>query len=99
MPQLMKTYTPPQAFETTPRPPIKLSPIEPPSSQIATRGYDAATQTLALTFTRGQGQIYHYPEFSAEDWAAFLVADSAGKFFGAKIKPMAFKKYPPEVTV
>lgn len=93
-----KLYTPPQATETTPRPKIALQPIEPPSSQIAMRGYDAETKTLALTFTRGNGAIYHYPDFDAEAWAAFLVADSAGTFFGKRIKPMAFKKYPAETA-
>lgn len=91
-----KTYTPPQAFETTPRPPIAHTPVEPPSSQIATRGYDAATQTLVLTFTRGPGSIYLYPNVDAETWAAFLAADSAGKFFGSRIKTLPFKKYPAE---
>lgn len=96
MPNLMKPYTPPQSFETEPRPKIALAPLEKPSAQIAMRGYDAETQTLALTFTRGQGQIYHYPGFTPEQWAAFLVADSAGGYFGKVVKPMAFKKYPAE---
>lgn len=91
-----KTYTPPQGFETTPRPPIQLFPLEKPSAQIATRGYDAETKTLALTFTRGTGAIYHYPDFQSEQWAAFLVADSAGGFFGKVVKPLAFKKFPAE---
>lgn len=91
-----KTYTPPQAFETTPRPPIQLCALEKPSAQIATRGYDAESKTLALTFTRGTGAIYHYPDFQPEQWAAFLVADSAGGFFGKVIKPLPFKKFPAE---
>jgi len=94
MPALMKPYTPPQAFETMPRPLIVLAPLEKPSNQIATRGYDPATQTLALTFTRGNGAIYCYPGFTPEQWAAFLVADSAGGHFGKVIKPLAFKKFP-----
>lgn len=91
-----KTYTPPQAFEKTPRPRIALHPLGKPSSQIATRGYDPASQTLALTFTRGQGQIYHYPDFTPAQWDEFILADSAGIFFGKVIKPLPFKKYPAE---
>lgn len=91
-----KTYTPPQGFETTPRPRIALYPLDPPSSQIAERGYDPATKTLALKFTRGQGQIYHYPDFEPGTWDEFVLAESAGKFFGSKIKPLAFKKFPAE---
>jgi len=89
-----KTYTPPQAFEMTPRLPIELVALDPPSSQIAARGYHPETKTLALTFTRGIKSVYHYPDFPPEQWEAFMAADSAGKFFGANIKPMPFKKYP-----
>lgn len=96
MPNLLKPYTPPQAFETDPRPKIALAALEKPSAQIATRGYDAGTQTLALTFARGTGAIYHYAGFTPEQWGAFLVADSAGGYFGKVIKPMAFKKFPSE---
>ena len=91
-----KTYTPPQAAETAPRPKIVLAPLEKPSAQIAMRGYDPETKTLALTFTRGNGAIYHYPDFSPEQWGAFLVADSAGGYFGKVVKPLPFKKYPAE---
>ena len=91
-----KTYTYPQAFETTPRPSITLVALDPPSSQIAERGYDPATKTLALTFTRGIKSLYCYPDFPPEQWDAFLAAESAGKFFGAHIKALPFKKYPAE---
>lgn len=69
------------------------------SSQIHSIGHDAATNTLAIRFYRGYGDnkvpaaVYHYANFSAEEFQAFKDADSLGKHFGAYIKPLP-EKYP-----
>ncbi|MFT4410225.1 KTSC domain-containing protein [Stenotrophomonas muris] len=69
------------------------------SSQIHSIGHDADTNTLAIRFTRGYGDkrgpgsLYHYANFSAEEFLAFKDAESIGKHFGAYIKPFP-EKYP-----
>jgi len=69
------------------------------SSQIHSIGHDAATNTLAIRFYRGYGDnkvpaaVYHYANFSAEEFQAFKDADSLGKHFGEYIKPFP-EKYP-----
>lgn len=70
---------------------IPLTPVS--SNQIAAIGYDAARSTLALTFARGPGSVYHYPNFSAESFAALQAADSKGTFFGQHIKTLPFSKF------
>lgn len=84
----------PAAFTDEPRPEIALTPVE--SNQVKAIGYDEATQTLAVTFTRGTGAIYHYPDVAKETFDAFMSAESIGKFFGQHIKNLPFKKYAPE---
>ena len=56
---MTKEFKPAQAFTDKPRPPIALVPVT--SNQVKAIGYDEATQTLAVAFTRGTGAIYHYP--------------------------------------
>ncbi|WPB58604.1 KTSC domain-containing protein [Xylophilus sp. GOD-11R] len=69
------------------------------SNQVAEIGYDPETKTLAVTFTRGQA-LYQYPNVEPETHAAFLAAESIGKFFGEHIKALPFKKFKlPEVAV
>lgn len=68
------------------------------SNQIAAIGYDAATSTLAVTFTRGPGHIYHYPGVSRETYDAFMAAESKGAFFGQNIKDLPFDKFPAAVA-
>lgn len=69
------------------------------SSQIHSIGHDADTNTLAIRFYRGYGDnkvpaaVYHYANFSAEEFQAFKDAESIGKHFGAYIKPFP-EKYP-----
>jgi len=66
------------------------------SSQIAAIGHDAETNTLAIRFKNWKGvatSLYHYSNFTDEDFAAFRDAESKGKHFGAHIKPFA-EKYP-----
>ncbi len=81
-----------QAFEEGDCPEITLTPVE--SSQVKAIGYDPKTKTLACQFAHGLGSIYHYPNVEPETHAAFIGAESIGKFFGKHIKPLAFKKYP-----
>ena len=73
-----KKYPEPQAFEEGPAPQITLNEVE--SSQVKAIGYDDATSTLAVTFTRGTGAIYHYPGVSRETFEQFLKAESIGVF-------------------
>lgn len=69
------------------------------SSQIAAIGHDPDTNTLAIRFYSGWGEkkrvgsLYHYSNFTAEDFEAFKNAESLGKHFGGQIKPFA-EKYP-----
>lgn len=64
------------------------------SNQIASVGYDAESKTLALTFTRSAGHIYHYPNVEPELYTGFMASESKGKFFGQHIKTLAFDKFP-----
>jgi hypothetical protein len=68
---------------------IALDAVE--SSQIAAIGHDPETNTLAIQFSPKKdgtpGSIYHYSNFSAEDFAAFKGAESIGSHFGKVIKP------------
>jgi hypothetical protein len=73
---------------------IALTPVD--SSQIHSIGHDAATNTLAIRFKnyRGDlGSLYHYDNFTAEDFAAFKGAKSIGSHFGKNIKNEV-TKYP-----
>jgi len=65
------------------------------SSQIAAIGHDPETNTLAIQFPSksGTGSVYHYSNFTAEDFAAFSAAESKGAHFGKHIKPLA-EKFP-----
>lgn len=76
-----------------PMPTIPLTQVK--SNQVAAIGYDPLTKTLAVTFTRGTGTVYHYPNVEPKTHADFMAAESIGKFFGAHIKPLPFKKYTP----
>jgi hypothetical protein len=94
---MSKTFTVAQAFSTKPYAPIPLVAVK--SSQVQAIGYDAATRTLAVTFTRGSGSIYHYGDVSPEVHAAFVNAASIGNYFGAHIKPLKFEKFQAPATV
>lgn len=74
----------------TQRPIITMDSVE--SSQIAAIGHDAETNTLAIQFPpnrRGISSVYHYANFTAEQFAAFQAAESKGSHFGKFIKPNA----------
>ncbi|QBP09347.1 KTSC domain-containing protein [Cupriavidus metallidurans] len=80
-------------METT-APVIALQKVE--SSQIHSIGHDASTNTLAIRFKNYKGDatsLYHYSNFTAEEFAAFKTAESIGSHFGKHIKPYD-KKYP-----
>jgi hypothetical protein len=66
---------------------IPMSPCE--SSQLSGYGYDASSQTLAISFPGRGAQpdtIYHYFDVPAEVYAALQASESKGKFFGAEIR-------------
>ncbi|WP_027730037.1 KTSC domain-containing protein [Variovorax paradoxus] len=86
-----KTFAEPQAFSDAEYVAIPMTPVE--SNQVAAVGYDAARKTLAVTFTRGTGAIYHYPNCDAKLHADFMAAESKGKFFGAHVKQLPFVKF------
>jgi len=91
-----KQFVEPQPFTEGECPAIPLTPVE--SNQVGAIGYDPETKTLAVVFSRGIGSIYHYPDVEPETHAAFIGAESIGKFFGQHIKNLPFKKYPAPVT-
>ena len=67
---------------------IEMIPVE--SSQIHAISHDPESNTLAIRFKRWNGEIsslYHYQNFTAEDFERFRSAESLGKHFGAHIKP------------
>lgn len=70
---------------------IPLTPVQ--SNQVAAVGYDAASKTLAVTFARGPGHVYQYPNVEPKTHSDFMEADSKGTFFGKHIKALPFKKF------
>ena len=70
---------------------IPLMPVK--SAQVAAVGYDPITKTLAVTFTRGAGTVYQYPDITAATHAALLAAESIGKYFEQHIRPQPFKRF------
>lgn len=91
-----RDFTPAIDCTSEERPRILLKPVT--SNQVAAIGYDPATKTLAATFTRGQGHIYHYPDVEPEQACAFFMADSLGKHFGQHIAKLPSKKYAPDMS-
>lgn len=66
---------------------IEMQKVE--SSQIHAIGHDPNTNTLAIRFKRFNGEpssLYHYANFTAEQFESFRNAESIGKHFGAHIK-------------
>lgn len=89
---MAKTFPTPAGFSEKPFAPIAMTPVQ--SNQVAAVGYDAATKTLAVTFSRGPGHIYHYPNVEEKTHTEFMAAESKGTFFGKHIKAMPFEKFP-----
>lgn len=87
-----KTYIAPAAFSDEECVPIPMTPVT--SQQVAAIGYDAERRTLAVTFARGIGSIYHYPEVEPQVYADFMAAESKGNFFGKHVKSLPFLKFP-----
>lgn len=84
------------AVTEQPKQPIAMDSVE--SSQIHSIGHDAETQTLAVRFKNKDGapsSLYHYRQFTTDDFAAFKGAESIGSHFYKHIKP-AKEKYPYE---
>ncbi|WP_343743121.1 KTSC domain-containing protein [Herbaspirillum huttiense] len=80
--------------EAIQRPTIAMDAVE--SSQIAAIGHHAESNTLAIQFPgKGDkpGSVYHYANFTADDFKAFQDAESKGSFFGKNIKKNT-EKYP-----
>lgn len=88
----MSKFKPAAAFSEKSYVAIPLTPVT--SDQVAAIGYDDATSTLAVTFTRGPGHIYHYPGVFRQTYEAFMAAESKGNFFGRHIKSLPFEKFP-----
>lgn len=84
-------------IEIVSRPVITMDSVE--SSQIAEIGHDAATSTLAVRFKPNKfslkGSLYHFSNFTDEDFANFKGAKSPGGHFKDFIKPFQ-QKYPYE---
>lgn len=75
--------------EKAKHPVIAMDSVE--SSQIAAIGHHPETNTLAIQFpskTERPGSVYHYANFTAEQFEEFKNAESKGSHFGKKIKPM-----------
>lgn len=89
-----RTFPEPQGFSDQPRPTIALTEVN--SIQVRAVGYCAVTKTLAVTFRRGAGALYCYPDVSPELHAQFLAAESMGRFHGEHIKHLPFVKFPAE---
>lgn len=87
-----KEYKAPAAFTDKAYTHIPMTPVD--SNQIGAVGYDPTTKTMACTFTRGPGTIYHYPNVEPKVYADFMAAESKGTFFGKHIKALPFDKFP-----
>jgi len=63
------------------------------SSQIASIGHTPESNTLAIQFPDRKdgspGSLYHYQNFTADQFAEFKSAESIGSHFGKHIKPFA----------
>lgn len=68
-------------------PDIALTAVE--SSKVHALGHDPETNTLAVQFKpRGEkpGAVYHYANFTAEQFEEFRKSESLGKHFGERIQ-------------
>lgn len=61
--------------------------FESPESSLVIRGaYDPRTQTLTAEFI--SGRTYSYADVSPELWTEMLAAESKGRFFNSRIRPV-----------
>ena len=86
------TRTAPAAFSDKEYKAIPMTAVK--SKQIASVGYDAASKTLAMTFARGPGHVYHYPNVEQKTHDDLMTAESKGAYFGQHIKTLPFDKFP-----
>lgn len=86
-----RAWKPAQAFSDKEYEPIPMAKVE--SSQIRSIGYDLKRKTLAVTFARGPGHIYHYPDVDARVYENFMCSQSKGDYFAAHIKDLPFDKF------
>lgn len=91
-----KTYAAPQGFSEAEYVAIPMTAVE--SNQVGAVGYSAERKTLSVTFARGTGAIYHYPNVAPTVYEAFMAAESKGKFFGEHVKSLPFEKFPAPVA-
>lgn len=75
------------------RPQIDLQPVT--SNQVGAIGYCHDRKTLAVSFARGPGNVYHYENVEPEQACAFFMAESLGTHFGQHIAKLPSKKYGP----
>lgn len=61
---------------------MKRDPVS--SSNIASVGYDAPSETLEIEFVNGS--VYQYYNVPQSTYDAFIAAPSAGRFFAYQIK-------------
>jgi hypothetical protein len=88
---MTKTNTAPAAFSEEEYVAIPMTPVT--SNQVAAVGYSPERKTLAISFSRTGGAVYHYPNVDAKTHADFVGAESIGKYFGQHIKTLPFKKF------
>jgi KTSC domain len=63
-------------------------PVE--SSSIASIGYASQERVLELEF-RQSGEVYQYFDVPAEEYTAFLAADSKGTYVNQQLKPLGYR--------
>lgn len=88
----MSKFQAPAAFSEKEYTAIPMTPVQ--SNQVGAVGYDAASKTLAVSFARGAGAIYHYPGVAQKTYDDFMASESKGAFFGQHIKSLPFDKFP-----
>lgn len=86
-----KPSTSPAALSSKPYVAIPMAPVA--SNQVGAVGYCPATKTLAVSFARGAGAIYHYTDVDQKVYDDFMAAESKGTFFGKHIKALPFDKF------
>lgn len=89
-----RDFTPATDCTSQTRPFIALEPVT--SNQVKAIGYDPTTKTLAVVFTRGLGNVYHYPDVEADTYNAFRGAESIGTYFGKHIAKLPSMKFSPD---
>lgn len=60
------------------------------SSSVAAIGYDARRKILEVEF-RESGEVYRYFDVPAEEYKAFLAADSKGTYLNQQFKPRGYR--------